>query len=109
MSPLPDDLDPGIVKLVRALREAGFETTDSGDGVSKGADGAPYAHVAYVDDNPSMERVVHRAAAAARIAQTLTGVHWKAHVSIEVWASDRVSHPVVVMLVDAAQFAQAPA
>lgn len=28
-------LDPGIRRLVVALREAGFETTDSGDGVSK--------------------------------------------------------------------------
>lgn len=28
-------LDPGVRDAVRALREAGFETTDSGDGASK--------------------------------------------------------------------------
>lgn len=32
-----DQLDPGIRDLVRKLRESGFETTDSGDGVSKPA------------------------------------------------------------------------
>lgn len=30
-----DDLDPGIVEVVRFLHGHGFETTDSGDGVSK--------------------------------------------------------------------------
>lgn len=30
------ELDPGIRKTVQALREMGFNTTDSGDGVSKG-------------------------------------------------------------------------
>jgi hypothetical protein len=30
-----DELDPGIRRVVRWLREHGFETTDSGDGVSK--------------------------------------------------------------------------
>lgn len=30
-----EQLDPGIRDLVRRLREAGFDTTDSGDGVSK--------------------------------------------------------------------------
>lgn len=28
-------LDPGVREQVRALRDAGFDTTDSGDGVSK--------------------------------------------------------------------------
>lgn len=28
-------LDPGVVEIVRLLHSAGFETTDSGDGVSK--------------------------------------------------------------------------
>lgn len=30
-----DDLDPGIRETVRRLNAAGFETSDSGDGVSK--------------------------------------------------------------------------
>lgn len=33
-----DELDPGIRELVRQLREAGWNTTDSGDGVSKPVD-----------------------------------------------------------------------
>lgn len=32
------DLDPGIRAVVLRLRSAGFETTDSGDGVSKPVD-----------------------------------------------------------------------
>ena len=39
------DLDPGVRRLVRIIRNAGFNTTDSGDGVSKGEDGEPYPHV----------------------------------------------------------------
>lgn len=46
---LPEDLDQGIRGLVVALNEAGFETTDSGDGVSKsGEDVIPFPHVAIV-------------------------------------------------------------
>lgn len=33
-----DSLDPGIRDIVRTLRAAGFETTDSGDGISKPED-----------------------------------------------------------------------
>lgn len=33
-----DDLDPGIREVVRLVNEAGFVTTDSGDGVSKPAE-----------------------------------------------------------------------
>jgi hypothetical protein len=33
-----DELDPGIRETVRWLRQHGFNTTDSGDGVSKPAD-----------------------------------------------------------------------
>lgn len=48
-----DDLDPGIRDTVRLLRAHGFETTDSGDGVSKlqpdskyyGCTPEPQAHV----------------------------------------------------------------
>jgi hypothetical protein len=44
-------LDPGIRDTVRLLRDAGFDTTDSGDGVSKPADwyesgdAIPFAHI----------------------------------------------------------------
>lgn len=46
-----DDLDPGIRQTVLWLREHGFETTDSGDGVSKkdliaSGDALDYPHVA---------------------------------------------------------------
>lgn len=45
-----DALDPGIRDLVIALNDAGFQTTDSGDGVSKAEDienedALPWAHV----------------------------------------------------------------
>lgn len=33
-----DELDPGIREVVRVMRDNGFRTTDSGDGVSKPAD-----------------------------------------------------------------------
>ena len=51
VEPLPDDvvsaLDPGVRDLVVALREQGFETTDSGDGESKpeGQRDLDYPHV----------------------------------------------------------------
>lgn len=44
-------LDPGIREIVRRVNDAGFETTDSGDGVSKPADwyaigeAIPFPHV----------------------------------------------------------------
>lgn len=40
-----DELDPGIRRTVQLLRDAGFETTDSGDGRSKGDAGEDYPHV----------------------------------------------------------------
>lgn len=49
-----EQLDPGIIGLVALLRAHGFETTDSGDGVSKKAkgidDALPYPHVFCVVD-----------------------------------------------------------
>jgi len=38
-------LDPGIRGVVEWLRAEGFDTMDSGDGVTKGADGSPAPHV----------------------------------------------------------------
>jgi hypothetical protein len=46
-----ETLDPGIRDVVRRLRDRGFETTDSGDGVSKPAEwyaageAIPFPHV----------------------------------------------------------------
>ncbi len=34
-----EDVDPGIARVVAWLRDAGFDTTDSGDGVTKIAQG----------------------------------------------------------------------
>lgn len=45
-----DALDPGIRTLVRWLRKHGFQTCDSGDGISKGADGEDFAHVYIIVD-----------------------------------------------------------
>lgn len=50
----PDDLDPGIRRLVTWLQDLGFQTTDSGDGTTKFAQGwteecaMPFPHVAMV-------------------------------------------------------------
>jgi hypothetical protein len=44
-----DELDPGIRDRVRELRARGYETTDSGDGVSKPAEPGevlPFPHIA---------------------------------------------------------------
>lgn len=38
-------IDPGVRMLVALLRQHDFETTDSGDGRSKGEDGEDVAHV----------------------------------------------------------------
>lgn len=52
-----DDLDPGIRRLVRLLVDNDFETTDSGDGVSKfDADGKPLP--GWESDDPSFEWVM---------------------------------------------------
>jgi len=42
----PEDLDPGICDIVVALRDSGWNTVDSGDGVTKGELGLPFPHVA---------------------------------------------------------------
>lgn len=50
-----DQLDPGIRDIVKLLHDNGFDTTDSGDGISKSKDGwpeneiIPYPHVFCVD------------------------------------------------------------
>lgn len=62
-----DALDPGIRRLVVALRDADFDTTDSGDGVSK-------PEVGRVFDVPHVFMVVESGAIVAeaqRLVETL--------------------------------------
>lgn len=50
-------IDPGIRQTVKFLRDVcGLNTTDSGDGVSKGEDGLSFPHVFAVVEDP--EQVV---------------------------------------------------
>lgn len=64
-----DELDPGIREVVRALNDAGFDTSDSGDGVSKPADwyesgcAIPFPHVVMATSVASMVEDAKRAAA----------------------------------------------
>lgn len=57
-----DDLDPGIRDTVRAVNDAGFFTTDSGDGVSKppewfeSGDAIPVPHVVVASSPYSLVR-----------------------------------------------------
>jgi hypothetical protein len=57
-----DDLDPGICKTVNLLCAAGFDTTDSGDGVSKPdmACALPYPHVFAIVDPARMVEEAQR-------------------------------------------------
>jgi hypothetical protein len=56
---IPDDLDPGIRRVVAWLTEHGFRTTDSGDGRTKFTNGAgppdalPFPHV-FMRTSPQM-------------------------------------------------------
>jgi hypothetical protein len=61
-----EELDPGIREIVRALNDVGFETTDSGDGVSKPADwyasgeAIPFPHVVAQTTPETMVADAHR-------------------------------------------------
>ncbi|XXX79134.1 hypothetical protein WMF30_10210 [Sorangium sp. So ce134] len=63
-----DNLDPGIRRTVHWLRENGFETTDSGDGVSKFQDDEPmegaleYPHVVCIVDGERLTSEADRLA-----------------------------------------------
>lgn len=68
-------LDPGVRGLVRLLNRHGFETTDSGDGVSKAeaieaGHALPYPHVFIRAEWPVMMGEADR-------AQALLGDEWK--------------------------------
>lgn len=56
-----DQLDPGIRQCVRMLRQAGYETCDSGDGETKGDNGLPFGHVVIQVPNPytSVAELLH--------------------------------------------------
>lgn len=66
-------LDPGIVAAVTFMRGHGFETTDSGDGVSKGGVGAGEADVLAF---PHVFAVVSPAAMVAE-ADRLAALPWE--------------------------------
>lgn len=64
-------LDPGIRETVRWLRSHGFETTDSGDGVSKdlsNEDVLPFPHVAMMVPPDELVAEADRLAALLREA-----------------------------------------
>jgi hypothetical protein len=71
------ELDPGIRDVVRVMREAGFDTTDSGDGVSKPKDGMcvlEYPHVFAMTEPARMVSEADRLVA-------LLGPEWDVDVS----------------------------
>jgi hypothetical protein len=51
-----DKLDPGIREVTRLVRGASFETTDSGDGKTKGEFGSDYPHVHMIVPVPPVDR-----------------------------------------------------
>ena len=61
-----ETLDPGIRDIVRKVNAAGFETTDSGDGVSKPRDwydsgeALPFPHVVAMTTPATMVADAHR-------------------------------------------------
>ena len=71
MTPDYDSLDPGILATVRWLQERGFDTTDSGDGVTKLVEGHPlrdeswdFPHVVMAGDESEANRLLTTLAAA---------------------------------------------
>jgi hypothetical protein len=75
-----EELDPGIRDTVRLLNEAGFETCDSGDGVSKlpedyeSGDALAFAHVVALVPPGELIPEAHR------MVQVL-GDHWAVEAS----------------------------
>lgn len=90
-------LDPGIREVVRLIRDAGYETTDSGDGISKRAtnpDALPFPHVVVVllntvDANAWADETcrIHE------MVRSRFGTRWKAELS---WEPDCL--PIVMVM-----------
>ena len=75
-----DELDPGIREVVRLLRKHHFDTTDSGDGVSKDADPGEvldYPHVHVFVRVPQVQRynATSRTLDVQRAGFAVTGAH----------------------------------
>jgi hypothetical protein len=79
------ELDPGIRDLVVHLRGLGFDTMDSGDGVSKAESGylyTPFPHVIVQPD--SNAPLIMQARALAQACAAFTGRTWMAEVQAAV-------------------------
>jgi hypothetical protein len=72
-----DELDPGIREVVRLLFGAGFGTTDSGDGKTKGEFGADYPHVHIFVPVPPVDSncMISRPQDIIRVSFGVTEVH----------------------------------
>lgn len=108
----PSELDPGIRDLVVHLRSHGFDTRDSGDGVSKGDRGQAWPHVAiWIGDSISdASKGIPGALAAASIAAVFTGRAWSAQLSagVEATPGGEFRHePSLILLVDTERFLEA--
>jgi hypothetical protein len=104
-----DELDPGIRDTVRRLRDAGFDTTDSGDGVSKPKDwyesgeAMPFLHVAAATSPDVMIAQAHR-------MQQVLGSEWtvEANYSTNSKTAILFARTLVAAELDAALAASAP-
>lgn len=81
-----EEMDPGIRDVVKALNEAGFETTDSGDGSKAATDEDAFAfpHVAGAFRSGSHVHAIALEAAVDRIVEIIhdnDGRDWKCDAS----------------------------
>ncbi len=97
MSNRLEDVDPGIARVVAWLRAAGFDTTDSGDGVTKLAQGftvedgvleTPHVHM-MVEPGRMVEESDRLAALVQALGIPLTSEDWTAMVLV-----DATYHPL---------------
>ena len=76
------EIDPGVRRLVALLNERGFNTTDSGDGVSKDPEARwiEHPHVFIRCESPE-----HMIAQSYRVVDVLTevGVRWDGAANVE--------------------------
>lgn len=101
-----ENLDPGIRDLVEALDRDGFQTTDSGDGVSKGAEGLRYRHVFIQVSRETSQQGLYLSAQLAKraleICFQVTGQKWLAQISGEISMCDNIfsSGPILLLLAE---------